>query len=187
MVDDLTRADFEGRKRIAGLVEHLHARMPGFRGCYVIDVAPQLGIRQARLLEGLYVVTKEDVTECRHFADLVARSRDYYTFIRPTVDTRDKNSWKATVTRMDRRALMKLTGASMATLATASLFKISNAKAQTMSNQWDKTFPRSEKVDHQKITFKNRYGLTLAADLYLPRTEPTGSWPRLPSAVRSAR
>ncbi len=29
---------------------------------------------------------------------------------------------------------------------------------------WDKTFPRSEKVDHQKVTFKNRYGITLAAD-----------------------
>ncbi len=33
---------------------------------------------------------------------------------------------------------------------------------------WDKTFPRSEKVDHQKVTFKNRYGITLAADVYLP-------------------
>ena len=53
--------------------------MPGFRDCYVIDVAPQLGIRQTRLLEGLYVVTKEDVTGRRHFADSVARGRDYYT------------------------------------------------------------------------------------------------------------
>jgi hypothetical protein len=78
-VDDLTRADFEGRKRIANLLEFLHARMPGFRDCYVVDVAPQLGIRQTRLLEGLYVVTKEDVTERRHFADSVARGRDYYT------------------------------------------------------------------------------------------------------------
>ena len=34
---------------------------------------------------------------------------------------------------------------------------------------WDKTFPRSEKVDHQKVTFKNRYGITLAGDLYLPK------------------
>ncbi|QOL14205.1 alpha/beta hydrolase [Dickeya dianthicola] len=35
--------------------------------------------------------------------------------------------------------------------------------------QWDKTFPRSNKVDHQKVTFKNRYGITLVADLYLPK------------------
>ncbi len=34
---------------------------------------------------------------------------------------------------------------------------------------WDKTFPRSEKVDHQKVTFKSRYGITLAADVYLPK------------------
>ena len=34
---------------------------------------------------------------------------------------------------------------------------------------WDKVFPRSDKVDHQKVAFKNRYGITLAADLYLPR------------------
>jgi hypothetical protein len=78
-VDDLTRADFEGRKRIAALVEHLRAKMPGFKKCYVVDVAPQLGIRQTRLLEGRYVVTKEDVVERRHFADSIARGRDYYT------------------------------------------------------------------------------------------------------------
>src|SRR5215831_927460 len=60
-VADLTRADFEGRKRIAALVDYLHAKMPGFRDCYVVDVAPQLGIRQTRLLDGVYVVTKEDV------------------------------------------------------------------------------------------------------------------------------
>jgi fermentation-respiration switch protein FrsA (DUF1100 family) len=39
----------------------------------------------------------------------------------------------------------------------------------SLSEKWDKTFPRSEKVDHQKVTFKNRYGITLAADLYLPK------------------
>ena len=35
--------------------------------------------------------------------------------------------------------------------------------------EWDKTFPKSNKVDHQKVTFKNRYGITLVADLYLPK------------------
>ena len=34
---------------------------------------------------------------------------------------------------------------------------------------WDKTFPKSEKVDHRKITFVNRYGITLAADMYIPK------------------
>ena len=41
--------------------------------------------------------------------------------------------------------------------------------ATHLAQQWDKTFPKSEKVDHQKVTFKNRYGITLAADIYLPR------------------
>ena len=38
-----------------------------------------------------------------------------------------------------------------------------------LTQEWDKTFPKSDKVDHQKVTFKNRYGITLAADLYLPK------------------
>lgn len=36
-------------------------------------------------------------------------------------------------------------------------------------SEWDKTFPQSEKVDHRKVTFVNRYGITLAADLYTPK------------------
>lgn len=38
-----------------------------------------------------------------------------------------------------------------------------------LTQEWDKVFPKSEKVDHQKVTFKNRYGITLAADMYTPR------------------
>ena len=38
-----------------------------------------------------------------------------------------------------------------------------------LTQEWDKTFAKSDKVDHQKVTFKNRYGITLAADLYLPK------------------
>ncbi|MDW6004619.1 alpha/beta hydrolase [Vibrio mangrovi] len=38
-----------------------------------------------------------------------------------------------------------------------------------LTQEWDKTFAQSDKVDHQKVTFKNRYGITLAADLYLPK------------------
>ncbi len=78
-IADLTRADAEGRQRIAKLVAFLREKMPGFRRCVVVDVAPQLGIRQTRLLDGAYVVTKEDVTQRRHFPDSIARGRDYYT------------------------------------------------------------------------------------------------------------
>lgn len=38
-----------------------------------------------------------------------------------------------------------------------------------LTEEWDKTFPQSAKVDHRKVTFHNRYGITLAADLYQPK------------------
>ena len=38
-----------------------------------------------------------------------------------------------------------------------------------LTQEWDKTFPKSNKVNHKKITFVNRYGITLAADLYSPQ------------------
>lgn len=39
----------------------------------------------------------------------------------------------------------------------------------SLIEKWDKTFPESAKVDHRKVTFHNRYGITLAGDLYLPK------------------
>ena len=38
-----------------------------------------------------------------------------------------------------------------------------------LTQEWDKVFPQSDKVNHSKITFHNRYGITLAADLYIPK------------------
>ena len=38
-----------------------------------------------------------------------------------------------------------------------------------LTQEWDKTFPKSDKVNHRKVTFVNRYGITLAADLYEPK------------------
>ncbi|QJU58202.1 alpha/beta hydrolase [Sphingomonas sp. AP4-R1] len=69
---------------------------------------------------------------------------------------------------VDRRALLKLAGAGAAAYGAASIVTTSNAKALNMSNDWDKVFPRSQKVNHEKVSFKNRYGITLVADLYLP-------------------
>ena len=39
-----------------------------------------------------------------------------------------------------------------------------------LTNEWDKTFPKSEKVDHKKVTFVNHFGVTLAADMYTPKS-----------------
>jgi len=38
-----------------------------------------------------------------------------------------------------------------------------------LTNEWDKVFPKSDKVNHSKVTFRNRYGITLAADMYVPK------------------
>ena len=46
-----------------------------------------------------------------------------------------------------------------------------------LTEEWDKVFPKSDKVNHRKVTFHNRYGITLAADLY----EPKNAERRLPA------
>ena len=41
-----------------------------------------------------------------------------------------------------------------------------------LTEEWDKTFPKSDKVNHRKVTFRSRYGITLAADLYITECYP---------------
>ena len=53
-----------------------------------------------------------------------------------------------------------------------------NPEELKLTQEWDKTFPKSDKVDHSKVTFLNRYGITLAADLYISR-EATGKLPAI--------
>ncbi len=52
------------------------------------------------------------------------------------------------------------------------------AEKLNLVTEWDKTFPKSEKVEHNKVTFVNRYGITLAADMYLPKNA-TGRFPAI--------
>lgn len=77
-VEDLTRAEVQGRRTIHKVIEVVREKLPGFEHCFLVDLAPQTGIRQTRLLEGEYVLTKDDVTQRVRFADSVARGRDYY-------------------------------------------------------------------------------------------------------------
>jgi len=77
-------------------------------------------------------------------------------------------------TALSRRNLIRHGGIAAAAIAVAGA---QPAFAQTITRgtvmqptqDWDKTFPKSDKVDHQKVTFTNRYGITLAGDLYLPK------------------
>ncbi|KVK53987.1 hypothetical protein BCY90_18730 [Agrobacterium deltaense] len=85
----------------------------------------------------------------------------------------EQNEIGNVVERLDvgRRNMLKLTGVGVAAIGAVSLLTTANAEAQTlnMTQDWDKVFPKSDKVDHQKVTFKNRYGIELAADFYLPK------------------
>ncbi|SEB63701.1 FAD dependent oxidoreductase [Paramicrobacterium humi] len=83
----LTEAEFAARERIAEAVDYVKENLPGFADAYVLDVAPQIGVRQTRLLQGEYVMTKDDVMQRRHFRDTVARGRDYYYPYRSLVPT----------------------------------------------------------------------------------------------------
>ena len=51
-----------------------------------------------------------------------------------------------------------------------------------LTQEWDKVFPKSDKVDHKKVTFHNRYGITLAADMYTPKGAE-GKLPAIQAAI----
>ena len=70
-----------------------------------------------------------------------------------------------------RRELLKFTAVGAAAAGSLSLAGAASAQS---SATWDKTFPRSPNVEHQKVTFKNRFGITLAGDLYRPRNGAGG-------------
>jgi len=84
-VEDLTKAEFEARGKIVATFQFAKQNIPGFERCYLLDAAPQMGVRQGRLLMGEYVVTQDDIREARWFPDSVARGRDYFTPYRAMV------------------------------------------------------------------------------------------------------
>jgi len=70
-----------------------------------------------------------------------------------------------------RRNLLKIAGVGIVTASVSSMAAMPVA-AETelqLGSEWDKTFAKSDKVDHKKVTFKNRYGIILVADLYQPK------------------
>lgn len=77
--EHMVAAEYQGRERMMNLLAFARNNLPGFENAKMLGAAEQLGIRQTRLLQGEYVVTKDDVHNRRHFADSVCRGRDYYT------------------------------------------------------------------------------------------------------------
>lgn len=71
-----------------------------------------------------------------------------------------------------RRAFIKtsaLVGAGLALASHTEALASSEQKSHAKTTIWDKIFPKRDTVDHQKVTFKNRYGIALVGDLYLPK------------------
>ncbi|WP_313738533.1 alpha/beta hydrolase [Pseudomonas sp.] len=85
-------------------------------------------------------------------------------------------------TDLARRAMLQMTGTGIAVLGVSAALPSATLAATPphLERDWDKTFPKSGRVDHQKLTFKNRYGIVLAADLYRPRK---AKGERLPALV----
>lgn len=76
-----------------------------------------------------------------------------------------------------RRNILKLTGISVAAMGAASIVGTS-AFAQP-TTEWDKVFLKSDNVNHEKVRFTNRYGITLVGDLYLPADRASTHLPAL--------
>jgi hypothetical protein len=67
---ELSEAEVLGRQQIASVAGFLR-EVPGFEHSYIVDIAPQVGIRETRRVQGLYQLTESDVLECASFADTI--------------------------------------------------------------------------------------------------------------------
>jgi len=68
--DELSEAEMLGRRQIAGVAGFLK-EVPGFENSYIVDIAPQVGIRETRRVLGRYLLTESDVLECASFDDTI--------------------------------------------------------------------------------------------------------------------
>lgn len=83
---------------------------------------------------------------------------------------------------ISRRNVLVLSGAALLAAGTrpaAAQVNATGGSAVQLTQAWDKTFPKSDRVDHRKVTFQNRYGITLAGDLYLPKDRADSRLPAL--------
>ncbi len=68
-VRQLTRGELQGRRQVQETFEFIRAVTPGFQDSYVVDIAPQIGIRETRRIVGAYSLTEDDVLGCADFED----------------------------------------------------------------------------------------------------------------------
>jgi hypothetical protein len=68
---ELSAGESEGRRQALAFFEFLKANAPGFADAYVVDIPPQLGIRETRRITGRYSLTRDDVISCASFDDTI--------------------------------------------------------------------------------------------------------------------
>ena len=66
-----SRGEIEGRRQIADSFAMLRNAIPGFANAYIVDIPPQIGIRETRRIMGDYVLTEDDVLGCASFDDTI--------------------------------------------------------------------------------------------------------------------
>ena len=69
--EQLSRAELEGRRQIVDFFEFLRSDVPGFENAYILEIAPQVGIRETRRIIGEYQLTEDDVLGCASFDDTI--------------------------------------------------------------------------------------------------------------------
>ena len=69
--DDLTHGEIEGRRQAVAFFDFLKANAPGFADAYIVDIPPQIGIRETRRITGRYQLTGDDVISCASFQDTI--------------------------------------------------------------------------------------------------------------------
>jgi hypothetical protein len=70
-VDQLTRGELQGRRQSFEAFDFIKHRTPGFGDSYIVDIAPQIGIRETRRVFGEYRLTEDDVLDCADFDDTI--------------------------------------------------------------------------------------------------------------------
>ncbi|UOF89508.1 FAD-dependent oxidoreductase [Fodinisporobacter ferrooxydans] len=73
-VEDLTKAEVEGRRQVVMIAEFLNRQIPGFENARITQVGTQIGVRETRRAVGLYQLNRDDVIQGRKFEDVIARS-----------------------------------------------------------------------------------------------------------------
>ncbi|WP_300465050.1 FAD-dependent oxidoreductase [Desulfobacula sp.] len=89
--DDLTYGEIEGRRQVELYAEFLRKRIPGFENSFIIESAPEIGIRETRRIEGEYVIREDDVMGGTDFSDSIGCNA--WPIERHTFDRETQWSW----------------------------------------------------------------------------------------------